>query len=227
MFVLLIAIQLILLLLLSLPKAISPGSIRLKGGSKSSGRVEIFYNGQWGTICDDTWDINDARVICRQLGFPGASSAYHGSYYGPGIGPIWMDDVVCSGSEAHIYDCRNRGWGVHDCTHSRDASVKCSWIRLADGGANYGRVEVYHDGQWGTVCDDHWDMNDTSVACRQLGFSGATRQYQSAYCGQGSGPIWLDDVHCAGGEASLSFCSHNGWEIHNCGHGEDASVVCY
>ena len=222
-----IANQLILLFLLSLLKAISPGSIRLKGGSKSSGRVEIFYNGQWGTICDDAWDMNDAIVICRQLGFPRASAAYRRSSYGRGTGPIWMDDVACSGSEAHIYDCRNRGWGDHDCTHSKDASVKCPWIRLADGGAKYGRVEVYHDGQWGTVCDDFWDTNDARVACRQLGFSGATRQYQSAYYGEGSGPIWLDDVHCAGGEASLSSCNHNGWEIHNCGHGEDASVVCY
>ncbi|XP_068704797.1 uncharacterized protein [Montipora foliosa] len=207
--------------------AISPGSIRLKGGSKSSGRVEIFHNGQWGTICDDAWDMNDAIVICRQLGFPRASAAYRGSKYGRGTGPIWMDDVACSGSEAHIYDCRNRGWGDHDCTHSKDASVKCPWIRLADGGAKYGRVEVYHDGQWGTVCDDSWDTNDARVACRQLGFSGAIRQYQSAYYGQGSGPIWLDNVDCAGGEASLSSCNHNGWEIHNCFHDEDASVVCY
>ena len=77
------------------------------------------------------------------------------------------------------------------------------------------------------MCDDGWDTNDARVACRQLDFSGATRQYQSAHYGQGSGPIWLDNVGCAGGEASLSPCNHNGWEIHNCGHGEDASVVCY
>ena len=171
--------------------------------------------------------MNDANVICRQLGFPRASAAYHGYYYGRGTGLMWMDDVACSGSKAHICDCRNRGWGVHDCPHSRNASVDCCWIRLADGGANYGRVEVYHDGQWGTVCDDHWDTNDARVACRQLGFSEATRQYQSAHYGQGSGQISLDDVGCAAGEAFLSSCSHREGEIHNCGHGEDASVVCY
>jgi len=169
--------------------------------------------------------------VCRQLGFPQASQAFRGAYYGQGSGPIWMDDVACSGSESHIYDCRHRGWGNHDCTHSRDASVQCSYasssnIRLVDGGANYGRVEVYHSGQWGTVCDDYWDINDAHVVCRQLGFSNASSAPHSARYGQGSDPIWLDDVECQGAEASLFHCIHDGWGNENCGHGEDASVVC-
>jgi len=102
-------------------------TIRLVGGSSPlTGRVEVFYNNQWGTICDDAWDLNDANVVCRQLGFPQASQAFRGAYYGQGSGPIWMDDVACSGSESYIYECRHRGWGNHDCTHSRDASVQCS-----------------------------------------------------------------------------------------------------
>ena len=193
--------------------------------------MEIFYNDQWGTVCDDGWDINDARVICRQLGFPRASAAYHGSYYGRGTGPIWLDDVACSGSETHVYKCGHRGWGTHDCTHSGDASADCSYassiIRLADGGPFCGRVEVYYNGQWGTVCDDGWDINDAHVACRQLGFRGASYQYQAAKYGEGTGKIWLDDVECNGGEASLYFCKHSGWGTHNCVHGEDTSIMCY
>ena len=207
------------------------GSVRLRGGTVSVGRVEVFYDGQWGTVCDDAWDINDANVVCRQLGFSQlATNAWSSAYYGQGSGPIWIDDVACSGGESHIYNCRHRGWGNNDCTHSEDASVQCSYgaanIRLANGGVNFGRVEVYHNGQWGTVCDDSWDINDAHVICRQLGFPSASTAPHQARYGQGSGSIWMDNVHCSGTEASLFYCPHNGWGTHNCVHSEDASVIC-
>ena len=205
---------------------ISDGSVRINGSTLSIGRVEIFYNNQWGTICDRGWDINDANVLCKQLGFPQALYVYSGATHGQGTGPIWMDNVVCSGSQAHIYDCSHRGWGNNGCTHSDDASVKCSSVVRLAGGSNSGRVEVYHNGQWGTVCDDHWDMNDANVVCRQLGFSSASSAPHRAAYGQGSDPIWMDDVNCQGGEASLTICTHRGWGVENCSHGEDASVVC-
>ena len=99
-------------------------------------------------------------------------------------------------------------------------------IRLVGGGISSGRVEVYHNGQWGTVCDDSWDMNDANVVCRQLGFSSASSAPGNAAYGQGSEPTWMDNVACQGGEASLFACTHNGWGVENCNHGEDASVVC-
>ena len=164
--------------------------------------------------------------MCRQLGYARAKRAYSGATHGQGTGPIWMDDLACSGSESHVYDCRHRGWGDHDCTHSRDASVECSSIRLVNGGANYGRVEVYHNRQWGTVCDDSWGMNDANVVCCELGFPSASSAPYSAQYGQGSGPIWMDEVNCHGGEASIMNCAHGGWGSHDCSHFEDASVIC-
>ena len=88
--------------------------------------MEIFYNGNWGTVCDDSWDINDARVVCRQLGFPDAISAPQRARFGLGSGPVWLDNVACSGSESSIENCSHNGWGVEDCTHDEDASVTCS-----------------------------------------------------------------------------------------------------
>lgn len=100
-------------------------------------------------------------------------------------------------------------------------------MRLVNG-SNYaaGRLEVYHRGVWGTVCDDSFTHADAAVVCRQLGFIGYIRYWQLAYYGQGSGPIWLDDLHCRGNESSLANCPHSGWGIHNCGHNEDVSVSC-
>ena len=165
-------------------------------------------------------------MVCRQLGFPKATRAYTVAPDGQGPGPIWMTDVACSGSETHIYDCSHRGQGNQNCTYSRDAGVECLSVRLAGGNANYGRVEVCVNGIWRTVCDDIWDINHANVVCSQLGFSSTYSATHGAVYGQGLDPIWMDNVQCQGGEASLFSCTHRGWGVNNCGHGEDASVVC-
>ena len=91
---------------------------------------------------------------------------------------------------------------------------------------NQGRVEVYHNGKWGSVCDDGWDIIDANVVCRQLGYVGATSAPGQAFFGAGKGPTYYDNVTCTGREARLADCSHRGIGIHNCDHGEHAGVVC-
>ena len=93
--------------------------------SLSSGRVEVFYNGTWGTVCDDWWDLQDADVVCRQLGYDGALSAPRAAAFEKGTGPIWLDDVGCFGNEKSIFQCGHKGWGVENCRHNEDAGVVC------------------------------------------------------------------------------------------------------
>ncbi|XP_035670254.1 deleted in malignant brain tumors 1 protein-like, partial [Branchiostoma floridae] len=205
--------------------------IRLVGGSGDhEGRVEVFSEGQWGTVCDDVWGQEDAEVVCRQLGFPGAEKAKTEASFGQGSGQIWLDDVQCSGSESRLQNCSHGGWGSHNCGHEEDAGVVCKRnIRLAGGLNDHdGRVEVFYNGQWGTICDDGWGLSDAEVACRQLGFpdAGAVQTTTEASFGQGTGPIWLEEVACSGSESSVHNCSHRGWGHHDCTHGEDAGVVC-
>ncbi|NXC45609.1 DMBT1 protein, partial [Penelope pileata] len=89
-----------------------------------------------------------------------------------------------------------------------------------------GRVELLHDGRWGTVCDDDWGLLDAAVVCRQLGCGNALAAPSGAWFGEGSGPIWLNHVRCSGNEQRLAQCRHRGWHGHICTHEEDASAVC-
>ena len=100
--------------------------IRLAGGNfQTYGRVEIFFNGEWGTVCDDGWNYAEATVVCRQLGFYSSRSAYGSARYGQGTGPIWLSRLSCSGDESNLIDCSQLSVKTKNCTHSDDASVVC------------------------------------------------------------------------------------------------------
>ncbi|XP_036424497.1 lysyl oxidase homolog 3A isoform X1 [Colossoma macropomum] len=344
----------------------------------NEGRVEVFYNGEWGTICDDDFTLSNAHVLCRHLGFVEALSWSHSAKYGAGTGKIWLDNVICSGSEKSIEKCLSRGWGNSDCTHEEDAGVVCKderlpgfldsniiemqvdenrmeeirlrplsaahgarmpvtegvvevkykegwsqicnigWtvknsrvvcgmmgfpseritgkkphshrsmykihsvactgneahlsactmefskntsapcigggpvvvscvpgpqftqgrgrksklnhvtkVRLKGGArAGEGRVEVLKGSEWGTVCDDLWNLESASVVCRELGFGTAKEALTGARMGQGMGPIYMNEVQCRGDEKSLWKCPHKSITAKDCKHMEDASVKC-
>ncbi len=113
------------------------------------------------------------------------------------------------------------------------ATPTVQW-RLVNGAvAHEGRLELLHNGAWGTVCDDYWTDVEADVACRAVGYSGGAErsepgaeQFRRAYFGQGTGAIWLDDVNCVGDEASPLMCLHGGVGVNNCDHREDVGVRC-
>ncbi|XP_051473069.1 lysyl oxidase homolog 3 isoform X1 [Apus apus] len=369
----------------------SPGSqlkFRLAGYPRkhNEGRVEVFYNEEWGTICDDDFTLANAHVLCRHLGFAAAAGWAHSAKYGKGVGRIWLDNVNCAGSEKSIGDCKHRGWGNSDCSHEEDAGVICKderipgfkdsnvieteqshveevrlrpvvsgarrqlpvtegivevrykdgWAQICDQGwdthnsrvvcgmmgfpaekkvnrnfyklfterqqLNYrlhsvsctgtevhlslcafqfyrgnasaacgagmpavvscvpgplfasgnghkrkqrqqqqgqarirlkggakvgeGRVEVLRSSEWGTICDDRWNLQSASVVCRELGFGSAKEALTGARMGQGTGPIHLNEVQCLGTEKSLWSCPYRNITREDCKHTEDAAVRC-
>lgn len=100
----------------------------MDGETKKEGRVEIYLNGQWGTICDDGWTDKDASVVCRQLGYKGPAKARNMAYFGEGKGPIHVDNVKCTGNERSLADCIKEDIGKHNCRHSEDAGVICDYL---------------------------------------------------------------------------------------------------
>ncbi|XP_051941292.1 lysyl oxidase homolog 3B isoform X6 [Hippocampus zosterae] len=384
--------------------------IRLAGFPRkhNEGRVELFYKGEWGTICDDDFSISNANVLCRQLGFVEATGWTHSAKYGKGQGKIWLDNVQCGGGERSVAACKSRGWGNSDCTHDEDAGVVCKderipgfvdtnvieahveenkleevrlravvaaakkrlpvtegvlevkykdgWAQVCDagwtakntrvvcgmlgfpqekkfnknfyrrlrkraaerlsrskvkasagarlflerqknvyrvhsvacagtevhlaacpmefngpngtascrggspvvvscmpgplfaqqqngglkkraktsstvrlkGGARLGegRVEVLKSGEWGSVCDDRWNLQSASVVCRELGFGSAKEAMTGARMGQGVGPIYMNEVKCSGYERSIWNCPFKNITSEDCRHTEDAAVRC-
>ncbi|XP_072102804.1 scavenger receptor cysteine-rich domain-containing protein DMBT1-like [Mobula birostris] len=208
-----------------------PVPVRLvNGNNMCSGRVEVYHNSAWGTICGRSWNRSEADVVCRVLNCGTSESVTTDASYGEGTGKIWLDGVKCNGTEPALDQCAASPWGLNDCSHAEDAGVSCTGpvpVRLVNGNNMCsGRVEVYHNSAWGTVCGRSWNTIAADVVCRVLNCGTSQLITRNASYGEGSGKIWLDGVKCNGTEPALDQCAASPWGVNNCSHAEDAGVSC-
>uniref|UniRef100_A0A8C5IP95 Lysyl oxidase homolog n=1 Tax=Junco hyemalis TaxID=40217 RepID=A0A8C5IP95_JUNHY len=226
----------------------------------NEGRVEVFYNDEWGTICDDDFTLGNAHVLCRQLGFVAATGWAHSAKYGKGVGRIWLDNVNCVGNEKSIRDCKHRGWGNSDCSHEEDAGVVCKDERIpgfkdsnvievrghleevrlrpvVSGGRRQlpvteGIVEVRYKDSWAQICDQGWDSHNSRVVCGMMGFPAekkVNRNFYRLFTERQQLNYRLHSVSCTGTEVHLSMCSfefYRGNSSAACSSGMPAVVSC-
>ncbi|XP_022086705.1 scavenger receptor cysteine-rich type 1 protein M130-like isoform X2 [Acanthaster planci] len=212
---------------------VSDGTIMLIGGDDAlSDRVEIYHEAtlSWGAVCSNGWDLTDAHIACRQH-HPFLEAVQAGASSAETDLPIVMNQVACKGTENRLVDCPFICTEYQQCNSSHVATVVCrpkmNTVRLVGGSNNSsGRVEVYRNNTWGSICDNDWDINDAAVVCRMLGFPGAEAAKAGAYFGQGSGPVHMDGVACTGSEGNFGDCPSSCWKEPQCSHSQDACVIC-
>uniref|UniRef100_A0A452EGB6 SRCR domain-containing protein n=1 Tax=Capra hircus TaxID=9925 RepID=A0A452EGB6_CAPHI len=209
-----------------------------------AGWLEVFYSGTWGSVCGNPIDDITVSVICRQLGCGDNGTLDTFVALREGSRPRWVDGIHCQKTDTSLWQCPSDPWKYSSCSPKEEAYISCAGrrpkscptaapctdrekLRLRGGDSECsGRVEVWHSGSWGTVCDDSWSLAEAEVVCQQLGCGQALEAVRAATFGPGNGSIWLDEVRCGGRESSLWDCAAEPWGQSDCKHEEDAGVRC-
>uniref|UniRef100_UPI0037E99B42 T-cell differentiation antigen CD6-like isoform X2 n=1 Tax=Semicossyphus pulcher TaxID=241346 RepID=UPI0037E99B42 len=206
-------------------------AVRLAGGSdRCNGRVELWRNGRWGTVCDDQWDLRDADVVCAQLGCGYAISVTgQGGSFPMGRGPVHLDELNCTGKEENLWACP-AAQDESDCGHKEDAGVVCSEmkaIRLTGGlDRCSGKVEVHRNGSWGTLCDNCWNEKLASTVCSMLQCGAKPKQFSQFVppLAHNTGALWF--YLCDPGVQNLWQCREIVNSPHLCRTSKASGVVC-
>ncbi|KAL6099416.1 cd6 [Pungitius sinensis] len=200
------------------------------GGDRCAGRVELWTDGGWGTVCDDQWDPRDADVVCGQLGCGYALSvAGQGGPFPPGRGPIHLDELNCTGREQNLWTCP-AAQGENDCGHKEDAGVVCSERRAVrlTGGLDRcsGKVEVHRNGSWGNVCDNCWNKKMASMVCSMLHCGAEPLKFSQFLppLAFNDGPLWF--YQCDQNSQSLWECNEMVNPANLCVSSKASGVIC-
>ncbi|XP_030846939.1 neurotrypsin-like [Strongylocentrotus purpuratus] len=210
----------------------SDGVRLVDGRNSSEGRVEFFFKSTWGTVCTESWTLNDAHVVCKSLGFACALKAFTELEFGYGSSNVYLEDARCTGRETNILNCPNAQFGVRDTCLFAGAGVLCSTedehIDLVDS-SNFldSLVVYYYNGQHRSVCRDSWDMADAHVVCRSLELGYAVIIPNSDISDGSGNEVTLDCVYCSGNESSFFDCPGVGIACESsCNDSRDARVMC-
>ncbi|POI18663.1 hypothetical protein CIB84_017593, partial [Bambusicola thoracicus] len=201
--------------------------LRLADGRQlCEGRVEVKLRGRWGTVYDNEWDMDDAEVVCQQLGCGSAASTRFTWHISQVRTPVMLERVKCKGTEKAIWDCNINGWGPYNVTRVYNASVVCQgFSRLAGGDSECsGRLEVRQGQTWVSVCHGHVDLMAAQVVCRELGCGTALTLSGYGQFGGPAGPFWDGAFECNGTEPLLSSCTMQTAHIQNCT--QPATIIC-
>ncbi|XP_053379862.1 deleted in malignant brain tumors 1 protein-like [Mercenaria mercenaria] len=204
---------------------LNAAEVRLVGGrTPYEGRLEMRKSNKepWGTVCDDNFDDNDARVVCRMLGFRNSecSSVVEASAYGPGSGKILLDEMQCIGNESDVSQCKANTWGQSDCAHAEDVGVSCQTpVRLVEG-PHSGRIEIQRNGSWGSICLDSFNQTVGKVICRMLALSTGDIEIRSA---GSTGTLSPMVSSCVGNEKDIALCQMS---KESCRSARSTSIDC-
>ncbi|MCI4388645.1 hypothetical protein PGIGA_G00088540 [Pangasianodon gigas] len=204
----------------------------VNGPDSCSGRVELQYLSEWGTVCAVGWDMRVEDVLCAQLDCGSAVAVVEVDWFGEGSGHIWADVFDCQGNETHLSQCGISSWSRAACSHKHDAGVICNGssvafhegrVRLYGGSECQGEVEIYFRQDWRRLLLDSWSLSEASVLCRQLG-CGSVLNYRSSPSTTEHKHMCVTGFSCSGSEAHLGNCSSA--QPVNCSSGEQLYITC-
>ena len=235
------------------PNAPMNGHLRLLSASEDdrTGKLEIAHESEWGSVCSKGFTHSSAHIACKSMGMhsgarlgpptnTSSSPCQEHQLCGDADQTIWLDSVHCKGSESQLSACSRSSWGKAKCTHSDDVMIMCGEgaIRLGkekvyDSGAISGRLEIFHDGVWGTICYNPHSGNGNataSAACRHLKLPepGMAIVSMEKPTPMDSVPIHMANLDCVETESRLDGCMHAGWQDipFFCTHAYDLHIQC-
>ncbi|KAK6166477.1 hypothetical protein SNE40_023156 [Patella caerulea] len=228
-------ISIILILSVCVSSLFSEQTLRIAAGPRGAydGRLEVLHSGIWKNICDDSFNIQAARVACRQLEFYNPNNIDNIDFYTSknntwfrNGGDYWLDDVQCKGTEARIEDCVHAVWGSENCNDQEVVGVKCDIDGLLTRLDNESFIEVHHNGEWHGICPTDYSEQMGMVVCQYLGFnrSHVFAKELSANVSDDTTvlPFILD---CIGNETNLGDCLKNN-ENKTCPVKERSRLAC-